>query len=71
MKAYLGPAIEIADVELWDPAAGGCSPSAAAFEEADRRALDDYKRISPLQDERRIGALAAFDDGLRYPVAER
>jgi signal transduction histidine kinase len=70
-RAYLGPAIQIANVELWDPNGKRIFAAGAEFEEATGPQLDDYKNDLPANDDAAIGHLREYADGLRYPVLGR
>ncbi len=71
VKAYLGPAIEFADVELWDVNGKRLFAVGDTFEEAVPPLLDAYKKDLQLLDDAAIGHLRNFDDGLRYRVGGR
>ena len=68
VKAYLGPAVEFADVELWDATGRRIFAVGSAFEEVTGAQLDEFKRDLPLRDDASLGRLRMFGDGLRYPV---
>jgi signal transduction histidine kinase len=70
-RAYLGTAIQIANVELWDPSGKRIFAAGAEFEEATGAQLDDYKNDLPVTDDAAIGHLREYEDGLRYPVLGR
>ena len=71
VKTYLGPAIEFADVELWDANAKRIFAVGGVFEEVTGAQLDEYQNDLPLADDASIGRLRMFEDGLRYPVGGR
>jgi len=68
VRSYLGTAIAIANVELWDPAGKRVLASGAAFDEVDAALLADYKQDLRLTNDASIGRLQLFADGLHYPV---
>jgi signal transduction histidine kinase len=68
---YLGTAVEIADVELWDPQGGRLLAAGAAFTEVTDAPLAALLEL--LRDSRGafIGPLRLVDDVLIYPVGGR
>ena len=71
VRTYLGPAIEFANVELWDVNGKRVFAVGAPFEELTPPLLEEYKQeLQPL-DAAAIGRLRQFSDGLRYPVGGR
>jgi signal transduction histidine kinase len=71
ITAYLGNAIEIADVELWDAAGKRIFAAGASFDEVTGAAAEAYKTELSRVDEASIGKLHAFTDGLQYAVGGR
>jgi signal transduction histidine kinase len=71
VRAYLGPAIEFANVEFWDANGKRLFVVGSAFEEVTAPLLDAYKKdLQPL-DDAAIGRLRQFENSLRYPVGGR
>ena len=71
VKDHLGNAIEIADIELWDPAGKRIFAAGAAFTEITGRALDDQLAQMKAASTAAIGKLAVEGDRLIYPVGVR
>jgi len=68
IRAYLGTALPVANVELWDRDGHRLFEAGATFEETPASLVEEYKRDLPLIDDASIGRLRMFEDGLRYPV---
>ena len=71
VRAYLGPAIQLANVELWDANGKRLLATGAVFDEVPAQLLDDYKQDLQSLDDAAIGRLRQFEEGLRYPVGGR
>jgi signal transduction histidine kinase len=71
VKAYLGTAIEIADVELWDPQGKRLFASGATFAELTDAALADHQAQLSAINTGVIGPLRQDGDSLLYPVGGR
>jgi signal transduction histidine kinase len=70
VKTYLGTAVEIADVELWDPNGHRLFAAGAAFPELTEGALAEH--LAELKGENAvIGSLRFEGDVLLYPVGGR
>lgn len=71
VDAYLGTAIAIANVELWDATGARVYARGAEFEVITGSLLDEYKQEFASTELPVIGRLRQFEDGLRYPVGGR
>jgi signal transduction histidine kinase len=71
IEAYLGTAIAIANVELWDANGARLHATGAEFETLSGPLLDDYKQEFASSELPVIGRLRKFEEGLRYPVGGR
>ena len=68
VKTYLGTALAIANVELWDPAGRRVFAFGAPFEEVAGPRIEEYRRDVLSGAEPEIGMLRPFEEGVRYPV---
>jgi hypothetical protein len=68
---YLGAAIAIGNVELWDPSGKRLYALGSEFEEVAGSLLEDYQKELFATDQPSIGKLRQFEDGLRYPVGSK
>jgi HAMP domain-containing protein len=68
ITAYLGTAIAVGNVEIWDPDGKRLYAVGSDFDEVSGPLLDDYKKDLFATDQPSIGKLRQFDDGLHYPV---
>jgi signal transduction histidine kinase len=71
VQAYLGSAIAIANVELWDSNGQRIFASGAEFELLSGPQLEEYKQEFSAGDQPVIGKLRRVADGLGYPVGGR
>jgi signal transduction histidine kinase len=70
-RAYLGTAIEFANVEFWDAEGNRLFAVGTPFEELRPPLLEAYKNELQPIDDAAIGRLRQYADGLRYPVGGR
>ena len=71
VRAYLGTAIAIANVELWDPSGKRVFASGATFDEATGTLLETFKVELQGVDAPEVGRLRHEGDSLFYPVGGR
>ena len=70
-RTYLGAAIQIADIELWDANGKRIIAIGAEFDEVPAAMLSGYQQDLQRLDDAAIGRLRQFEEGLRYPVGGR
>lgn len=71
IAGYLGTAIAIGNVELWDAKGKRLYAVGAEFEEVSGPLLEEFHKHLFATDQPAIGQLRQFEEGLRYPVGAK
>jgi signal transduction histidine kinase len=71
VQAYLGAAVQSANVELWDGSGKRVAMAGAAFDEVTGPQIAEYTKDLPLDNDSTVGRIRQFGDGLVYTVGGR